>query len=146
MQRATSILATVMHSGTGYFKHGLIDAGENVYEFHTLSPRSVDWCQEALEQGKKLWVTYRDPKRVAASWANRERDFQWWDQVWENYWKIRELDPMVLELGEQVQYGIDFGVNPINSFPDKHGLHAALDRGDMDIFYNHVPRGLQWLQ
>jgi len=90
-----------------------------------------------------VYVTYRDPYSTAASWANRGRPWNRWKPQWEAYEKVLTLNPLVLDFTKgRIQHGIEFGSVPLNEHHDKHGLHAALDRGDMAYFWEHVPREL----
>lgn len=95
---------------------------------------------EDIEKWDEIATTYRDPYRVAASWANRDRfrinDAQierTWYRQWECWDKVKSMAKVypVSELGHR-----------LNTHEDKYGVHKALDEGDMDHFYKHVPTEL----
>ena len=131
------ILASVWHTGTTYFKEGLIKHHGPMEFSHTQAEGIVERCRDA----DTVYVTYRDPFHTAASWGNRGRPWSRWDIQWENYWKIRELDPLVLDFTKGTnQHGIEFGSVPLNQHHDRFGLHEAVENGDWEHFYSHVPR------
>ena len=63
------ILASVWHTGTTYFKEGLLKRYGPMEFSHTQAEGVVERC----ENNDLVYVTYRDPYHTAASWANRGR-------------------------------------------------------------------------
>lgn len=140
------LMSTVWHTGTTYFRIPLLE------QYGQLEARHC--CPEVLPIVHEYdWIvtTYRDPKRVAASWCNRGRDLNkaaWvkrWRVQWDSYWQLRELEDTVERFtvfkssDGRVQHGHVFGPVPLNSHGDTHNLHEALNRGDLDYFYSKVP-------
>lgn len=133
-------LATVWHSGTQYFKYGLEQAG---------AIKFVHFHSEEIEPEGQLFTTYRDPYKVAASWANRGYfDGQYpdiynrWLGQWEGFRDFLKLSPTVLDVTKgRDQGGFRFGGNPVNSIPDK-GAHKALEDGNKDFIHKLISEEL----
>lgn len=114
------LVYTIEHTGTQSLNQYLGRSGEI---FH---------CGEDIDftQFDEIHTTYRNPYRVAASWANRGKlDYFEWSKQWEA-WHNRP---------ESITYRINDLPVKINSHPDTYGLHKALDNGDLEHFYKHVP-------
>lgn len=136
-------LTTVWHSGTKYFKAGL----ETKYRvsYSHLNKSVIN----QLSSYDEIYVTYRNPLRVAASWANRGHfskqdnsvNYKKWDEQWGNYKEALKYNPVVLDFTKgQIQSGIDFGSEPINQHKDKNKLHQELDKGNLDYLYTFIPK------
>ena len=79
----------------------------------------------------KIFTTYRDPLRVAASWCNRDVwDEGKWFKQWHYYHKIIKYAKV---------FNTDALGQKLNTCSDRLGLHKALDDGDMDYYYSIVP-------
>lgn len=136
-------LTTVWHSGTKYFKVGL----EKHYRVsYSHLNRSVI---SQLPRYEKIYVTYRDPLRVAASWANRGHfsktdnsiNYKKWDEQWLNYEKALTFNPIVLDFTKgPIQDGIDFGLEPVNQHSDKNRMHHEIDNNNLDYLYSFIPK------
>ena len=97
-----------------------------------------------------VWATTeRHPLRIAASWGNRDR-FKpelinkyapMWVQSWASYWLFQMTESFLTFRadGPLEQHGFTFDGEPVNEHADTYGLHAALDRGDMEHFTRYVP-------
>jgi len=102
-----------------------------------------------LPHYETIFTTYRDPYRVAAAWANRDRfkgkkaQFDRWEQQWGDYKKLKEFNPLILDFTkDQIQHNIDFGTTNKNHHDDQYSLHKAIDNDDLDTLYNHIPKEL----
>ena len=129
-----STLCTVPRTGSHYLRAHL-----PVTEIRHTSESEYERCK-SFDQ---VFTAYRDPYRVAASWANNNVNFGIWDHMW--YWwdRIVELPhTMVFNLGAGLQHGIVFDGVPRTASEDRLGLHAALNRDDREHFFKHVPEGL----
>jgi len=80
-------------------------------------------------------TTYRDPLRTAASWGNRGELKRDWIEYWNNWVDLMETAPSVFHVSE-------FKGPVVNSYPDKLGLHKAIDDEDWDYFYSVAPRNM----
>lgn len=127
------LVTTVWHSGT----HSLMATLDDYFMQHC--------CPAAVERAKsgeysQVLTTYRDPKRVAASWANRGRiNDQRWDEKWRIQWTCYGL---IRPHAEVVP--VDVLAGRENSVEDRTGLHAALDAGDMDKYWSIIDR--DWIE
>lgn len=97
-----------------------------------------------------VWATTeRHPLRIAASWGNRGRFkpelIDKYAPLWARSWDSQEMfnlhrAPLIFRAdGFLEQHGFAFDGAPVNEHPDTYGLHAALDRGDMEHFTHYVP-------
>ena len=131
--------STVKHTGTLYFLPAF-EIAFNVHHLHCYDTRAIDLAQSA----EQFYTTHRDPYRVAASWVNREQfDPNNWIAQWTIYARLLELWPTVFSVGGgRHQHGYWFGETKRNSYGDKHGMHQALDRGDLDYYHQRVPKEL----
>ena len=136
-------LTTVWHTGTKYFKAGL---EKNYRVAYSHLNRAVI---NQLPNYDKIYVTYRDPLRVAASWANRGHfsklnnsfNYMRWDEQWSHYKLALEFNPIVLDFTKgRIQDGVDFGSKIINQHVDKNKLHQELDSGNLDYLYRFIPK------
>ena len=134
-------LTTIKHTGTTYFEKG--------FKAHCKDFDLKHINQEVLDSIKPEWelyTTYRDPYRVAASWANRHmfnepKNIEYWRESWRCYQKLLELNPVILDFTKgQVFEGIDFGDKPLNKFNDAYELHKALDFCEYDKIYKFLPK------
>ena len=139
-------LATVWHSGTKYFKKGLEKPYRVSYSHFNKN------VLKQIPHYDKVFTTYRDPKRVAASWGNRHKDFtkpnliMQWTLQWECYREALKLNPMILDFTKgREQYGILFPEQAINAHADDLWLHKAIDQENWDYFYRKIPRELMEL-
>jgi len=124
------LLTTVKHSGT----HSLLEVlGKDNVELRHCCPGIF----EDIEQWDSIATTYRDPYRIAASWANRgffKPDYplgRTWYVQWENWHKVKPLATV---------YPVDEIGHRLNSSEDVLRVHQALDDGDMNHFYRYVPK------
>lgn len=141
MRKETVLLTTVWHTGTKYFREGLRRHYHvNAQHIH----RGIK-----LDGYHKIYTTYRDPLRVAASWANRghfhkanpELNHRKWVRQWSAYRELLEKEPVILDFSKgPIQDSIDFGLSPINSFGDVNNMHKALDDGDTKELYKLIPK------
>lgn len=127
---ALVLLATINQSGTNY-----VMARRNCIQIHCGS-RELD-TDAALALP---WITtYRDPHLVAASWINRrplsEVRRLWYDQ-WESY------HDQVLPRAQEILRVAAFDGPVMKSSRDVTGAKAAFEAGDMDRYYEIVPREL----
>jgi len=139
-------LCTIWHTGTKYFKKGLEDRYRVAYSH--FNKRVI----EQIKSYDKVFTTYRDPLRVAASWANRghftgKKNLSVvsgnWIEQWECYGECLKLNPMVLDFTKgREQYGIMFQEQPINSHSDSLGLHKAIDDEELTKLYQIIPKEL----
>lgn len=136
-------LATTWHTGTKYFKKGL-EAKYRVSYSHF--NKSV---LNQIPDYEKVFTTYRDPKRVAASWGNRHKDFKkanlikQWILQWECYRECLKINPLILDFTKgREQHGILFPENAINTHPDELKLHKAIDDENWEYFYRKIPQEL----
>lgn len=123
------LITTVFHSGThSLIKDLALPAGEWIDKH--CCPKAVEMAQSGRYE---VHTTYRDPYRVAASWLNRDRlkDADYWFRQWGAY---SQIVPMAT---------VHKPVSRENTFSDVLGLHEALDRGDMDYYFKHVPK--EWI-
>lgn len=136
-------LTTVWHSGTKYFKAGL------EREYRVAYSHLNESVIRQLPHYDKIYVTYRDPIRVAASWANRGHfskhdnslNYEKWANQWSRYKEALEFNPIVLDFTKgPIQDGIDFGIEPINQHADKNKLHQELDKGNLEYLYGYIPK------
>jgi hypothetical protein len=132
------IFRTIKHTGYHTFSrpyHGDPD-------FAAVHLDSEEWRQDI---NGPVATTFRQPERTAASWANRYEEFneKRWIDSWRNYAElIREFNPIIFYCDDQIlQHGHKFPTRS-NQYKDVKGLHAALDRADMDYFYSIIDRGL----
>jgi hypothetical protein len=137
------LLLTVWHTGTKYFIKGLQDHykknGRAAY-----SHLNGAWASK-VERADIVFTTYRDPLRVAASWANRlhfnNTGTSKWMEQWSIYSQVQKTEPKILCVDNGIeQHGITFPKRAINAHPDALNLHEALNNGDMDYFYRRVPK------
>lgn len=131
-------LTTIYHTGTQYFK-ATLDRHYRVSTSH-LNESVIN----QLPDYSLIFTTYRYPLHVAASWANRDRfknnQFDRWEEQYTQYAKLKEFKPIVLDFENgQKQYGLDFGSIPINQHQDKYGLHKAINEGNTEELFNHIP-------
>lgn len=124
------IICTIPHSGTS--------------SLHEMKPeyRTTHCGKEIIKECSKkdvdLLTTYRDPKRIAASWYNRgllgsEADKETWRYRWDSY---RTL------LNTAKVYTMNDLNCKLNTVKDKYGLHAMLDNNDMDKYYSIIDKDL----
>ena len=138
-----ALLLTVWHTGTKYFLKGLQDH-YNRQGRATYSHLNETWKRKA-DKADIVYITYRHPLKVAASWANR-REFNGngtkkWMEQWDIYANLHQINPLILKIGDgRKQHGITFPSRPINSFKDELKLHEALANGDMEYYWRKVPR------
>jgi len=90
---------------------------------------------EKIAKGGKheIVTTFRDPYRIAASWFNRDRVKTYpreWHTQWDHWSRIAPLARVVR---------VEMIPKKLNTHEDTYQLHAALDRGDLDYFYERVP-------
>jgi hypothetical protein len=124
-------------TGTRYFRRQL--PGDGIYHCGASS-------YNAATQQNVVATTFRDPKRVAACWANAGTNFEAWNECWYWYNKLIKLPQVkVFDFRLKEQHGFVFDGVPIGQHEDKTGLHAALDRNDMDYFYKNLPGDLKLL-
>ncbi len=96
------------------------------------------------------WVitTWRDPLRVAASWANRgrwgrEAWYRRWREQWGAYGKLLECKPTIFDCTKgQYQHGETLGPVPLNQSADNLGLHKSLNDGNYDLYYSIIDKHL----
>lgn len=138
-------LCTVWHTGTKYFKAGLEK------EYRVAYSHFNDSVLRQIPSYETVYTTYRDPMRVAASWANRGHftkqdnslNYGKWFNQWEYYKEALKLNPIVLDFTKgPMQEGIDFGTIPINQHADKNKLHQELNKGNIDYLYSYIPKEL----
>lgn len=136
-------LCTVWHTGTKYFKAGL--EREYILSYSHLNKSVL----RQVPNYEKVFTTYRDPKRVAASWLNRHKSFKKenltnkWLEQWGCYKELLKTKPIVLDFTKgREQAGIVFPESPINSHSDDLSMHKALDAGDLDYLYRKIPKEL----
>lgn len=138
-------LTTVRHTGTTYFQKGFeANLKKGTFNLKHVSEELLKEIQPDWE----LYTTYRNPYRVAASWANRNMFYNpegliFWKDSWEAYRKLLYLNPTVLDVTKgQVFEGIDFGSKPLNKFGDAYQLHKSLDKGETERLYQFIPKAL----
>ena len=101
---------------------------------------------QQLKNYENIYTAYRDPYRVAASWANRGRfarpvGFQEWITQWACYEKALKLSPVILDVSKgREQAGIVFPEKPIGEFEDSTGLHKALNEQDFELYHSVIPK------
>jgi len=136
-----NFLTTVRHTGTTYFEKGFVSyykKGE--FDLEHISYKVLD----NLDLNDKIYTTYRNPYRTAASWANRNlfstaTNFELWRESWGAYKELLKLNPIVFDFTKgQIQEGIDFGSKAVNSFNDSNLLHEALDNNDNEKLYTYI--------
>jgi hypothetical protein len=93
-----------------------------------------------IDKWEEIATTYRDPYRIAASWANRDR-FRITDAQIERTW-FRQWDCWDKVRGMSTIYPVGELTERLNTFEDKYKLHQALNNNDMEHFYKHVPAEL----
>lgn len=141
------LLGTVMHSGTTYFHVKLKEEHRKL----TKALHCTWSLVNRLDDYEWVATTWRDPWRVAASWANRGHLSPRWDLEWCTQWSAYralrewgEKNPDKFKLFDfkkgPLQHGYDFGEEPKNVGGDHFLLHDALDRHDLEFFFNVVPR------
>ena len=98
---------------------------------------------------KNVYTTYRNPYRVAASWGNRGHfskidntvNYNKWLEQWGCFKDALEINPMVLDFTkESEQFGIDFGIEPINAYSDANNIHKELDKGNKEYLFKLIPK------
>lgn len=117
------LIATIEHSGT----HSLGSLFKDMNVLWQHCDRNIDTSKFTA-----TFTTYRDPYRVAASWANRinipfkESTILKWNKQW-SIWRDLEAEEIALST-----------LPILNKYPDKLGLHDALDKGDLTYFFQYV--------
>ena len=146
MEKENVYLCTIWHTGTKYFKAGLEKPYRVSYSHFNHS------VLKQIPHYDKVFTTYRDPLRVAASWGNRHKDFKkpnlikQWTMQWECYREALKLNPMILDFTQgREHYGIVFPEKAINSHSDDLGLHKAIDDENWEYFYRKIPKELMEL-
>lgn len=136
-------LSTVRHTGTTYFQKGFeANLPKGTFNLKHVSDEVID----SFEPDWEIYTTYRDPYRVAASWANRNMFYnpegsQVWMESWTAYKRLLTLNPKVLDFTKgKVFDGIDFGDKPLNSFGDAYQLHKSIDEGDFNRLYQFIDK------
>ena len=87
----------------------------------------------------KVCTTCRDPYRVAASWANRNKLYReshgklHWEIQWDAHRELLDYNPTVYKVE-------DFTGTKVGSAGDTLGLHKALDEEDMETYHKIVPK------
>jgi len=135
------VLTTVRHTGS----HSLIEQYPGYKHWHC-NPQAYDLIKNNIGSINVI-TTYRDPKRVAASWLNRgqlpfsgmgsphrEGCIFSWKEAWEYYGKILELIPKVLFMKDLR--------SKLYTYEDKAGAHALLDNDSMSEYYKLVNKDL----
>ena len=135
---AKILLSTVWHTGSEYVRKELQDQGHNVIFQHCEA--HLHYVLKHQTDFDQMVTTFRDPLLTGASWGNRYDLFEeyriisYWYELWSTWsWFIRDYQP-------QVRRASLFAGPKINSEPDENDLHAALKAGDMDHYYEYVPR------
>lgn len=121
------LLATVAHSGT----HSLEDFLGDVELHDHCSPKLLDYIKT---RHCPIAMTYRNPFRVAASWANRGQ-FERMDFIeqWTYWLKIKPMATV---------YRVEDLPVKLHTHADTLGVHKALDNKDWNTFYKHVPKDI----
>lgn len=140
------LLITVPKTCTQYFKEGL-EIHYNPSGHAAMTHLSYDW--ESIVDDPfhdKIFTTYRDPHLVAASWANADwLDFQEWERVWNRFKALEKYKPTVLRIDRgqgKSQFGVKFPNCDVNQCDDVLGVFDLLKKGDMERFYQVIPKHL----
>jgi len=137
------IITTVRHTGS----HSIIEQYPGYKHWHC-NPQAYDLIDSNIGRINVI-TTYRDPKRVAASWMNRgqlpfngmgsphrEGCIFSWKEAWEYYGKILKVIPKEnVHLMEDLKY-------KLYQHDDTHGAHALLDNNDMKGYYRLINKDL----
>ena len=128
------LLTTIRQSGTNYMMN---EIGRDKCVQRHCSQDVV----ASLGQYDKVITTYRSPLYVARSWAQR---YNWPEvaQTWRDQWKAwRDI----VDRGASVARVEDFRGPKVKVTPQGgiyHAMTKALNAGDFDAYYEHVPREL----
>lgn len=137
------IVVTVRHTGT----HSILEQYPGYKHWHC-NPLAYDLIQSTFGKANVL-TTFRDPKRVAASWFNRgqlptsrmysgtsEGCIFSWKEAWDYYGKILEMIPR-----ENVYFMKDLK-HKLYTHGDVTGAHTLLDNNNMDQYYKLIDQDL----
>lgn len=125
------LLTTIRQSGTNYMMNKL--GRENIVQKHCHPYLLFD-----MEGYDEVAMTYRDPFLVGAAWANR---YDWkeagaeWMVTWSAY-------AALLDYADQVFRVADFTGPVVKPGRDDKGAHRAYSEGNMDKYYELVPKEL----
>lgn len=130
------LLSTIWHSGSEYMRKRLLEQGHNVTFQHC---EGHVWKVLKGTDFDEIHTTLRDPYLVAASWANQYniKDAaidSYWYTLWMNWSRlVHHHDAIIHHVHE-------FDGSVVNSKGDPLGLKLALKEGDIEKYWQHIPK------